>query len=52
MTLQLKLDNLIGGDRAQQDVYYAGPRDLNVIDRTDALRTTDRTVRLSLSRPL
>jgi len=52
VTLQLQLDNLVGGDRAQQDVYYAGPRDLSVIDRTDALHTTDRTIRLSISRAL
>lgn len=52
VTLQLRLENLIGGDRAQQDVYYAGPRDLNVIDRIDALHVSDRAIRLSLSRPL
>ena len=48
IALHLQLDNLLGGDRDQRDVYYAGPRDLNVIDHSDALRTTDRAIRLSL----
>ena len=52
VTLQLQLDNILGGDRAQQDIYYAGPRDLDVIDHADAFHTTDRTIRISLTRPL
>jgi hypothetical protein len=52
VTLQLQLDNILGGDRAEHDVYYAGPRDLNLIDRIDDSRAVDRAVRLSLIRPL
>jgi hypothetical protein len=52
LTLQLQLDNILGGDRAEHDVYYAGPRDLNVIDRIDDSHAVDRAVRLSLIRPL
>jgi hypothetical protein len=52
VTLQLRLDNILGGDRAEHDVYYAGSRDLSVIDRIDDSRIVDRAVRLSLTRPL
>jgi hypothetical protein len=52
MTLQLQLANLLGGERDQHDIYYIGPRDLSAVDRMDDLRTVDRTIRISLIRPL
>jgi hypothetical protein len=52
VTLQLHLDNLLGGDRDQREVYYAGTRDLNVVDRIDQVRASDRAIRFSLIRPL
>ncbi len=52
MALQLQVDNLLGGDRDQRDTYYAGPRDLNVIDHSDVVRITDHMVRIALIRPL
>jgi hypothetical protein len=52
VTLQLQLDNVLGGERDQRDIYYNGPRDLSVIDRTDFARVVDRGVRISLIRPL
>ncbi|MDB5461089.1 MAG: hypothetical protein JWO72_2830, partial [Caulobacteraceae bacterium] len=52
LTVHLQLDNLLGGDRLQRDVYYAGTRDLNVVDRVDQSRAADRAVRISLIRPL
>jgi hypothetical protein len=52
VTVQLSLDNLLGGERDQRDVFYAGPRDLNVIDHLDQSRVIDRAVHISLIRPL
>jgi hypothetical protein len=52
VTLRLSLDNLVGGERSERDVVYDGLRDLNMIDRTTALRTVDRGFHISLIRPL
>jgi hypothetical protein len=52
VTVRLSLDNILGGEREERDVFYAGSRDLNQIDRVGEIRTVDRGIRLSLSRPL
>lgn len=52
VTVRLSLDNLLGGERAERDVYYAGARDLSEIDRSGETRVVDRGVHVSLIRPL
>jgi hypothetical protein len=52
VTLRLSLDNVVGGERSEHDVTYAGLRDLNVVDHAAETRTVDRGIRISLIRPL
>jgi hypothetical protein len=52
VTLRLSLDNILGGERRERDVFYAGARDLNQVDHMGETRTVDRGVRLSLIHPL
>jgi len=52
VTVRLSLDNVLGGERSERDVFYAGGRDLNQIDHASEARTVDRGIHLSLIRPL
>jgi hypothetical protein len=52
VTLQLTLDNILGGERDERDMFFAGARDLNVVDHLDQSRVIDRAVHISLIRPL
>lgn len=52
VSVRLSLDNVLGGDRAERDVYYEGARELNDIDHMSVTRAVDRGVHLSLVRPL
>ena len=52
VTLRLSLDNLLGGERAEHDVYYMGARDLSEIDHAGDSRIVDRAIHVSLIRPL
>ena len=52
VTVRLSLDNLLGGERAEHDVYYAGARDLSEIDHAGDTRIVDRAIHISLIRPL
>jgi hypothetical protein len=52
VAFQLRLDNLVGGDLTERDVYFAGSRDANMIDRIDETRSSNRVFMLSLIRPL
>jgi hypothetical protein len=52
LTIQLRLDNVLGGGRDERNVYFAGPRLLNTIDRISDGHSTDRAVRILLGRRL
>ena len=52
IAIQLSLDNVVGGGRTERDVYFTGPRELNLIGRIEESRNTSRALRLSLMKPL
>jgi len=52
VTVRLSLDNLLGGERAERDVYYVGARDLSEIDHAGETRVVERGIHVSLIRPL
>jgi hypothetical protein len=49
--LRLQADNLIGGGRTDTEVYYAGSRAMNLVDRTIQQRIDSRQVQVSLNKP-
>jgi hypothetical protein len=52
VTVRLSLDNLLGGERDERDVFYSGGRDLGQIDHAGETRTVDRGFHISLIRAL
>ena len=52
LSIELRLDNAVGGGRTQRDVYFTGSRDLGLIDRIAESRNANRVLRISLSKAL
>ena len=52
VSLQLRLENLIGGEQAERDTYFAGRRDLGDSGRTQLIRNSNQSVKFTLARKL
>jgi len=52
LSIRLQLDNVVGGVRTDRDIFFTGSRDVADPDRIEERRSSDRAVRLVLSRPL
>ena len=50
--VRLNLDNVVGGERLEQTVYYAGSRAYGQPSSFDQTRTAERAIGLTLTRPL
>jgi hypothetical protein len=51
LSLRLQLENVVGGSRTDRDLYFKGSRRL-MLDRVEEHQTSDRAIRLVLSRSL